>query len=149
MNADTAAPQSTTTAVREYPALRKAGIAFIATAVVFSAVYYRYELLPMALSTLRPFLGLLVVGFVVGLVFRRSIFVPCFLAWWVVLIAAMVRRSSLSGIPLGSQLFDGALLGYPEWSLRVAQCLRLGVYFWALWLGAGIARRLRRSGNPA
>ena len=132
-----------------YPMLRKTGRVFVVIVAVFTLAYYRLDVLPMAAHSLVPVFWLAVSGFVIGLIFRRTLFVPCFIAWWLVVLATVVRRSAMSSVPLVSQLFGGALLGYPDWAVRFAQALRLGIYFWALWVGAKLAHRLRRSRRAA
>lgn len=113
-----------------------------------AAAFY-YPILTLAVRTLIPFLALTMVGFFLGLVFKGGIFWPCAVTWEIVLFAALFRRLALADLPLATQIFDGALFGYPTWAVWTAEVGRLVVYFGALWLGASLGRRMRRGRNRA
>ncbi len=126
-----------------YPALRKAGRVLIGAALAVLLVVYFPALPAMVVHTLIPFVGLTAVGLVLGLLFPRRLFIACFFAWWAVLMAVLLRRSAMSDIPLSTQIYDGALEGYPDWAVWLGQVYRLGAYYLALRLGGGLGRRLR------
>ncbi len=125
----------------DFPAMRKTGRFLLAALAIFVVLYY--PAVTLAEHTLIPFFGLLFVGLLLGSALPGRRFWPCFVAWWLVFMASVLRRSALADMPLASQIFEGALLAYPAWAVWLAEALRLGVYFWALWLGAGLGRRIR------
>ncbi|MBI5440359.1 MAG: hypothetical protein HY900_04010 [Deltaproteobacteria bacterium] len=126
-----------------YPAMRKAGRLLALLSVAFLVLYYQLDLFPMVLHSIPPLVGLLVLGSVVGLFCRKRLFLACFFTWWLILMAVILRRSSMASVPLAAQLFDGALISYPAWAVWFAQCYRLVAYFFALWYGGRLGRRLR------
>jgi hypothetical protein len=146
MSQDTAAAATplaagSTTEVDLSP-LHRAGRLLTAALALFYLFYY--PALILAVRTAVPVVALLGVGLVLGLIFWRRLFWACVSVWWAVVLAVLVRRLSLAHLPLATQVFDGALVGYPAWSVWLAELLRLGLYFWSLWLGGRLGRRLRR-----
>jgi hypothetical protein len=134
-----------------YPALRATRRALLGLVLLFAVVYYNADLLPMVGHTLIPFAALFGTGIVLGTLAPRRLPVATFTVWWLVILAAALRRSALSDVPLGTEIFGGALAKYPTWGAWTAEALRLAVYLWALWLGGKAGRRLfRRSalGGP-
>jgi hypothetical protein len=144
MEADPHAPEEQSPALG-YPALRLTGRIVFGLVLLVLLVYYPFW--AMLLHTLIPFMALAAIGFFVGLFFRRHLFLACFFTWWLVLMASVLRRSALATVPLATQIFDGALLGYPTFAVWFAEALRQLSYFAALWLGARLGRRVR--GGPS
>lgn len=127
----------------QFPAMRKAARGLLIAALVFLVLYYQLAVFPMVLHSIAPLLGLGLMGFAIGLVARKRLFLACFFTWWLVLMAVILRRSSMSSVPLAAQLFDGALVSYPGWAVWLAQMYRIVAYFFALWYGGRLGRRLR------
>lgn len=132
-----------------YPALRAARRVLIGAVLLFTLAYYNIDLIPMVGHTLIPFVALVGLGTVVGALVPRKLAVVVVCLWWITVLASLLRRSAVADLPLGSQIFDGALKFYPSWGVWLAEALRLGVYLWALWLGGKTGRRLFRRGATA
>jgi hypothetical protein len=126
-----------------YPALRLARRAAVGAVGLFALAYYNLDLLPMVGHTVIPLVALVGIGAALGAVAPGRLPMATFVTWWVVALASLLRRSAVSNLPLGSQIFDGVLKYYPTWGVWAAEILRLGVYLWALWLGGRLGRRLR------
>lgn len=110
-------------------------------------LYYNTALIGMALHTFIPFVALTVIGLVLGLLFARHARLACYWAFFLILIAAVVRRAATHDEPLGAVIFGGALSMYPIWAVWLGWLGRLGVYLGALRLGARVAHKFM--GDPA
>ena len=73
---------------------------------------------------------------------RKTVIVYAVLAWLVVA-AVIVRRMATARFSPELIMFDGALAGYPLWSVWFAEAVRVGVNLWSLWLGARLGRWTR------
>lgn len=132
-----------------YPALRTTRRVLVTGVILLAVVYYNVDLVPMVGHTLIPFAALFGTGLVLGFLAPRRLAVASFTVWWVAVLASVLRRAAVADLPLGSQIFDGALKFYPNWAVWLAEVLRQGVYLWALWLGGKTGRRLFRKSAEA
>lgn len=129
---------------QDFPALRAARRVLLGIVLAFAVLYYNVDLIPMIGHTLIPFVALAGIGVLLGVLAPRRLAVATFVVWWVVLLAAALRRSALSTEPLAVEIFGGVLAKYPAWGAWFAEGLKAGVYLWALWLGGKTGRRFFR-----
>lgn len=124
-----------------YRPLRTGRRVLVAILAVFCVFYF--PVLHLAAASAIPLVALFVVGAGLGLVGRRKAPILCAVAGWLVVAATAVRRIATARYAPQLFLFDGALAGYPTWSVWFAEVLRVGGYLWGLWVGAKAGRRLR------
>lgn len=124
-----------------YRPLRTARRIFVGALGLFCVLYY--PILALLVSSLIPVVALFLVGGAAGFVGRRKTVVLYAVLAWLVVAAVIVRRVATARFSPELIMFDGALAGYPSWSVWFAAGVRLGANLWALWLGARLGRWTR------
>lgn len=124
-----------------YRPLRIGRRLLVGVLALFCALYY--PILHLAAASAIPLAALAVVGTATGFVGRRKTLLLYGVLAWLVVAATVVRRVATAEYAPQLFIFDGALAGYPAWSVWLAEVLRVGANLWSLWLGARLGRALR------
>ncbi|MDF1556318.1 MAG: hypothetical protein P1P84_24845 [Deferrisomatales bacterium] len=124
-----------------YRPLRTGRRIFVGALSLFCVAYY--PILQLVASSLIPLVALVLVGGAAGFVGRRKTVILYAVLAWLVLAAVIVRRAATARFSPELILFDGALAGYPLWSVWFAEVVRVGANLWSLWLGARLGRWAR------
>ncbi len=122
-------------------ALRVGRRVILAAVAVFCGLYYPVP--GLLAASLIPFVALAVVGFVVGFAARGRTGGVYSVVAGLVVGAVMLRRIATWEYGPETFMFDGALAGYPAWSVWLAEVLRVGANLWFLWTGARAGRSVR------
>ncbi len=141
MTAETTGAAASRTARDPDRALRIGRRVILAAVAVFVGLYYPVPALLAA--SLIPFVALTVVGFVVGFAARGRTGGAYSVVAGLVVGAVVLRRVATWEYGPETFMFDGALAGYPAWSLWLAEVLRVGANLWFLWIGGQASRELR------
>lgn len=124
-----------------YRPLRTGRRIFVGALSLFCVAYY--PILALVVSSLIPVVALFLVGGAAGFVGRRKTVILYAILAWLVLAAVIVRRTATARFSPELFMFDGALAGYPLWSVWFAEVVRVGANLWSLWLGARLGRWTR------
>ena len=124
-----------------YRSLRTGRRILVGALSLFCLVYY--PILELVVSSLIPVVALFLLGGAAGFVGRRKTVIVYAVLAWLVVAAVIVRRMATARFSPELIMFDGALAGYPLWSVWFAEVVRVGVNLWSLWLGARLGRWTR------